>query len=131
MSPLLALGILVAGLCSRVHCLPENVTPEEQHKVTSVDGHSLASSNTDFAFSLYKQLALKDPNKNVIFSPLSVSIALAFLSLGAHGPTVTEILEGLKFNLTETPLCDHFYHQQKEQMLHLYKYIHVTQTGYY
>uniref|UniRef100_A0A4W2BPC1 Serpin domain-containing protein n=1 Tax=Bos indicus x Bos taurus TaxID=30522 RepID=A0A4W2BPC1_BOBOX len=103
MSPLLALGILVAGLCSRVHCLPENVTPEEQHKVTSVDGHSLASSNTDFAFSLYKQLALKDPNKNVIFSPLSVSIALAFLSLGAHGPTVTEILEGLKFNLTETP----------------------------
>uniref|UniRef100_A0A4W2BPC6 Serpin domain-containing protein n=1 Tax=Bos indicus x Bos taurus TaxID=30522 RepID=A0A4W2BPC6_BOBOX len=79
MSPLLALGILV------------NVTPEEQHKVTSVDGHSLASSNTDFAFSLYKQLALKDPNKNVIFSPLSVSIALAFLSLG------------LMFNLTETP----------------------------
>ncbi|XP_010834569.1 PREDICTED: serpin A3-7-like [Bison bison bison] len=103
MSPLLALGILVSGLCSRVHCLPENVTPEEQHKGTSVDGHSLASSNTDFAFSLYKQLALKNPNKNVIFSPLSISIALAFLSLGAHGPTVTEILEGLKFNLTETP----------------------------
>ena len=103
MSPLLALGLLVSGLCSRVHCLPENVTPEERHKGTSVDGHSLASSNTDFAFSLYKQLALKNPNKNVIFSPLSISIALAFLSLGARGPTVTEILEGLKFNLTETP----------------------------
>ncbi|NP_001012283.2 serpin A3-7 precursor [Bos taurus] len=100
---LLALGLLVSGFCSRVHCLPENVTPEEQHKGTSVDGHSLASSNTDFAFSLYKQLALKDPNKNVIFSPLSISIALAFLSLGAHDHTVTEILEGLKFNLTETP----------------------------
>ena len=60
MSPLLALGLLVAGLCSRVHCLPENVTPEEQLKGTSVDGHSLASSNTDFAFSLYKQLALEN-----------------------------------------------------------------------
>ena len=103
MSPLLALGLLVAGLCSRVHCLPENVTQEEQHNGTSVDDHSLASSNTDFAFSLYKQLALKNPNKNVIFSPLSISIALAFLSLGAHDPTVREILEGLKFNLTETP----------------------------
>uniref|UniRef100_A0A8B9XPC7 Serpin domain-containing protein n=1 Tax=Bos mutus grunniens TaxID=30521 RepID=A0A8B9XPC7_BOSMU len=103
MSPLLALGLLVSGLCSRVHCLPENVTPEERHKGTSVDGYSLASSNTDFAFSLYKQLALKNPNKNVIFSPLSISIALAFLSLGARGPTLTEILEGLKFNLTETP----------------------------
>ncbi|XP_020754812.2 serpin A3-7-like [Odocoileus virginianus] len=103
MSTLLALGLLVAGLCSSVHSLPENVTPEKQHKGASVDDHSLASSNTDFAFSLYKKLALENPNKNVIFSPLSISIALAFLSLGARGSTVTEILEGLKFNLTETP----------------------------
>uniref|UniRef100_A0A8C6D5N2 Serpin domain-containing protein n=1 Tax=Moschus moschiferus TaxID=68415 RepID=A0A8C6D5N2_MOSMO len=99
MSPLLALGLLVAGLCSSVHCLPENVVVKEQHR--RVDDHTLASSNTDFAFSLYKQLALENPNKNVIFSPLSVSIALAFLSLGARGSTLTEILEGLKFNLTE------------------------------
>ncbi|KAI4573122.1 hypothetical protein MJG53_012960 [Ovis ammon polii x Ovis aries] len=114
-SPLLALGLLVAGLCSSVHCLPENVTPEGQHKGTSVDDHALASSNTDFAFSLYKQLALKNPNKNVIFSPLSVSIALGFLSLGAHGSTLTEILEGLKFNLTETP--EREIHQGFQQLL--------------
>ena len=96
MGPLLALGLLVAGLCSSVHCLQENVTPEGQHKGTSVDNHALASSNTDFAFSLYKQLALKNPNKNVIFSPLSVSIALAFLSLGARGSTLTEIHQGFQ-----------------------------------
>ncbi|TKC42511.1 hypothetical protein EI555_000992 [Monodon monoceros] len=30
-------------------------------------------------------------------------MALVFLSLGARGPTPTETLEGLKFNLTETP----------------------------
>ncbi|XP_069415473.1 serpin A3-5-like isoform X3 [Ovis canadensis] len=101
MSPLLALGLLLAGLCSRVHCLPENVVVKDQDRRARVDDHTLASSNTDFAFSLYKQLALKNPNKNVIFSPLSVSIALAFLSLGARGSTLTEILEGLKFNLTE------------------------------
>ncbi|XP_044789236.2 serpin A3-5 [Bubalus bubalis] len=98
MSRLLALGLLVAGICS-VHCLPENVVVKDLHR--RVDVRTLASSNTDFAFSLYKQLALKNPNKNVIFSPLSVSMALAFLSLGARGPTLTEILEGLKFNLTE------------------------------
>uniref|UniRef100_A0A8C9DY15 Serpin domain-containing protein n=1 Tax=Phocoena sinus TaxID=42100 RepID=A0A8C9DY15_PHOSS len=109
MSPLLALGLLVAGLCSSVHCLPgggldpEDVTPEDQHKGAPVDDHTFVSSNTDFAFSLYKQLALKTSNENVIFSPLSVSMALAFLSLGARGPTLTETLEGLKFNLTETP----------------------------
>ncbi|XP_017921950.1 PREDICTED: serpin A3-5 isoform X1 [Capra hircus] len=100
MAPLLALGLLLAGLCS-VHCLPENVVVKDQDRRAHVDDHTLASSNTDFAFSLYKQLALKNPNKNVIFSPLSVSIALAFLSLGARGSTLTEILEGLKFNLTE------------------------------
>ena len=98
MSPFLALGLLLAGTCS-VHCLPENVMVKDQRR--RVDDHTLASSNTDFAFSLYKQLALENPSKNVIFSPLSVSIALAFLSLGARGSTLTEILEGLKFNLTE------------------------------
>ncbi|CAM9747949.1 unnamed protein product [Rangifer tarandus platyrhynchus] len=98
MSPFLALGLLLAGICS-VHSLPENVMVKDQCR--RVDDHTLASSNTDFAFSLYKQLALKNPNKNVIFSPLSISIALGFLSLGARGPTLTEILQGLKFNLTE------------------------------
>ncbi|XP_068407627.1 LOW QUALITY PROTEIN: alpha-1-antichymotrypsin [Eschrichtius robustus] len=109
MSPLLALGLLVAGLCSSVHCLPgggldpEDVTAEDQHKGASVDDHTFVFSNPDFAFSLYKQLALKTPNENVIFSPLSISMALAFLSLGACTPTLMEILEGLKFNLTKTP----------------------------
>ncbi|XP_029808497.1 alpha-1-antichymotrypsin-like isoform X1 [Suricata suricatta] len=109
MSPLLALGLLVAGLWSPVHCLlggtlaPETVTQETQHTGTPVDSLQLASSNVDFTVSLYKQLASKTPTKNVVFSPLSISVALAFLSLGAHGATRTEILEGLKFNLTETP----------------------------
>lgn len=71
-----------------------------------MDSLSLALSNTDFAFSLYKQLVLKTPDKNVVFSPFSISVALAFLSLGACSNTLVEILEGLKFNLTETPEAD-------------------------
>ncbi|XP_008696320.1 alpha-1-antichymotrypsin isoform X2 [Ursus maritimus] len=108
MSPLLALGLLVAGLCPTVHCVPgsvlapQSVAQEDLHN-EPVDSLALASSNTDFTLSLYKELASKTPHKNVIFSPMSVSIALAFLSLGAQGTTLTEILEGLKFNLTETP----------------------------
>lgn len=109
MPPLLVLGFVVAALCATAHSLPgstlhqENVTQEDQLNRTAVDNLRLASSNTDFAFSLYKQLASRNPNKNVVFSPLSISMALAFLSLGARGTTLTEILEGLKFNLTETP----------------------------
>ncbi|KAF6132821.1 serpin family A member 3 [Phyllostomus discolor] len=108
MSFLLALGLLVAGLCPAVHGLPgavpeqKIVTQGGQSKETPVDLLRFASSNTDFAFSLYRQLALKNPNKNVVFSPMSISMALAFVSLGARDTTLTEILSGLKFNLTET-----------------------------
>uniref|UniRef100_A0A287ARJ8 Serpin domain-containing protein n=1 Tax=Sus scrofa TaxID=9823 RepID=A0A287ARJ8_PIG len=92
-----------------VHCVPADdlasKTVTLKGQITKLPAHNTAvvSSNTDFAFSLYKQLVSLDPNKNVIFSPLSVSIALAFLSLGARGSTLTELLEGLKFNLTKTP----------------------------
>ena len=79
---------------------------EVQENITSGDSLTVASSNTDFAFSLYKKLALKNPHKNFVFSPLSITIALASLSLGAKGNTLEEILEGLKFNLTETPEAD-------------------------
>lgn len=68
-----------------------------------VDSLSLASRNTDFAFSLYKKLASKTPDENIIFSPLSISTGLALASLGARNTTLLEILQGLKFNLTETP----------------------------
>ncbi|KAF6352379.1 serpin family A member 3 [Rhinolophus ferrumequinum] len=121
MPPLLVLGLLMAGLYHNVHGLPggmlgqKNVTQEDQHHRTPVDNLRLASSNTDFAFSLYKQLASTDPNKNVIFSPLSVSMALAFLSLGARGTTLVEILTGLKFNLTETSEAE--IHQGFQHML--------------
>ncbi|XP_036986225.2 alpha-1-antichymotrypsin [Artibeus jamaicensis] len=122
MSFLLALGLLVAGLCPTVHGLPggvpdrTNVTQEGQHKETPVDLLRFASSNTDFAFSLYRQLALKDPTKNVVFSPMSISMALAFLSLGARDTTLTEILRGLKFNLTETSETE--IHQGFQHLLH-------------
>ena len=67
---------------------------------------TLASINTDFTFSLYKNLALKNPHKNIVFSPLSIAFALTSLSPGANGKTLEEILEGLKFNVTETPEAD-------------------------
>uniref|UniRef100_A0A2K5E2L5 Serpin family A member 3 n=1 Tax=Aotus nancymaae TaxID=37293 RepID=A0A2K5E2L5_AOTNA len=94
MLPLLALGLLVAGFCPAVLCHPKstldekNPNQEDQDEGRHVDLR-LASTNVDFAFSLYKQLTQKAPGKNVIFSPLSIS-------------TILELLKGLKFNLTET-----------------------------
>ncbi|XP_028617704.1 serine protease inhibitor A3C-like [Grammomys surdaster] len=101
-----ALWILMAGICPAVLCFPNGTLELDtalhvQENGRQVDSLTLASSNTGFAFSLYKELALKNPDKNVAFSPLSISAALAIVSLGAKGNTLEEILEGLKFNLTE------------------------------
>ncbi|MCQ7614223.1 serpin family protein [Salmonella enterica] len=109
MSPLLVLGLLVAGFCPAALCDTkgtqhrEPLAQEDQDNGTEAHSLRLVSSNTDFAFSLYQQLARKAPGKNIIFSPLSISCALAFLSLGARGTTRSEIIQGLKFNLTQTP----------------------------
>ncbi|XP_036383081.1 serine protease inhibitor 2.1-like [Megalops cyprinoides] len=59
--------------------------------------------NADFAFRLYKHIsALPDSqSKNVFFSPLSVSVSLAALSVGARGETHQQLFEGLGFNGTD------------------------------
>ncbi|EPY81617.1 corticosteroid-binding globulin [Camelus ferus] len=62
----------------------------------------LAPSNTDFAFTLYKHLVASAPGRNVFISPVSISTALAMLSLGASGYTRKQLLHSLGFNLTET-----------------------------
>ncbi|XP_028640096.1 serine protease inhibitor A3N-like [Grammomys surdaster] len=101
-----ALWILMAGICPAVLCFPNDTLELDtalhvQENGRQVVSLTLASSNTGFAFSLYKELALQNPDKNVVFSPLSISGVLAIVSLGAKGNTMEEILEGLKFSLTE------------------------------
>ncbi|NXY21006.1 A1AT antiproteinase, partial [Atrichornis clamosus] len=61
----------------------------------------IAPSNTNFAFKFYKQVREEVGNKNIFFSPLSISTAFAMLSLGARSNTLRELHKGLAFNLTE------------------------------
>ncbi|NWX28324.1 A1AT2 antiproteinase, partial [Notiomystis cincta] len=61
----------------------------------------LAPRNADFAFKLYKQIREEVGNKNIFFSPLSISTAFTMLSLGARSNTLRELYKGLAFNLTE------------------------------
>ncbi|NXY88143.1 A1AT2 antiproteinase, partial [Alcedo cyanopectus] len=61
----------------------------------------LVPNNADFAFQFFKEMTLEAPDKNIFFSPVSISTAFAMLALGARSSTQTQILEGLAFNLTE------------------------------
>nr|XP_048287166.1 serine protease inhibitor A3N-like [Myodes glareolus] len=90
---------------------------ENQNSRTSGENQRMTSSNNDFAFSLYKELVLKNPDKNIVFSPFSISTALAVLSLGARSKTLEEILEGLKFNFSKASEAD--IHQDFGHLLHM------------
>uniref|UniRef100_A0A3B1K025 Serpin domain-containing protein n=1 Tax=Astyanax mexicanus TaxID=7994 RepID=A0A3B1K025_ASTMX len=60
--------------------------------------------NADFAFSLYKKLSThpEAKGKNIFFSPLSISMALSMLALGAKGNTHSQIFSTLGYS-TLTP----------------------------
>ncbi|KAI5613044.1 hypothetical protein C0J50_11404, partial [Silurus asotus] len=61
---------------------------------------ALSDMNNDFAFRLYKSIVSVAQSENVFFSPLSVSMALSALSLGAGGETHEQLLSGLGFSDT-------------------------------
>ncbi|XP_007473697.1 serine protease inhibitor A3N-like isoform X2 [Monodelphis domestica] len=113
MKPVYILGLIVAVFCASGMCFPnpeeaqtDDQIQEEQPGRINQDSSAISTSNTDFAFKLFKTLASHHQNKNILFSPLSISIAFALLSLGAQGSTQTQILESLRFNLTETSVTE-------------------------
>uniref|UniRef100_A0A8C0J333 Serpin domain-containing protein n=1 Tax=Chelonoidis abingdonii TaxID=106734 RepID=A0A8C0J333_CHEAB len=90
----------VEGQCKQK--LPTPLTPVGGNVVTeNTTFLQLAPSNADFAFRFYKQIKSEEANKNIFFSPLSISTAFAMLSLGAKSTTLSQIHKGLSFNLTE------------------------------
>ncbi|MGA2069463.1 MAG: serpin family protein [Thermoguttaceae bacterium] len=78
-----------------------SVTGDANHLLTGetqeapVD-HAVAA-NGDFAFDLYAHLAGLHPNKNLFFSPYSMSSALAMVAEGARGKTAEEMGRVLRF----------------------------------
>ncbi|XP_063295617.1 alpha-1-antitrypsin-like [Pelobates fuscus] len=71
------------------------------HFNESIACHKIASSNSQFAFRLFKQVTDAKPLENIFISPVSISTAFAMLSEGAKSKTHDEILEGLGFNISE------------------------------
>nr|XP_058913116.1 plasma serine protease inhibitor [Kogia breviceps] len=56
---------------------------------------TVAPSGRHFVFDLYRALAAAAPDQNIFFSPLSISVSLAMLSLGARATTRAQVLAGL------------------------------------
>ncbi|XP_072480483.1 corticosteroid-binding globulin isoform X2 [Notamacropus eugenii] len=100
---------------------PGNQDPYPQEPTVEEENPShrrLAPVNADFAFRLYKNLISKAPDRNVFISPVSISMSLAMLSLGARSATHTQLLQSLGFHLTET--SDLEIHQGFQYLIHLF-----------
>ncbi len=71
------------------------------------DDHAeLVRGNTGFALALYQQLSSE--SGNLVFSPFSISAALAMTYAGASGETAMEMAEVLRFTLPEMRLHSAF-----------------------
>ncbi|XP_011806984.1 PREDICTED: putative serpin A13 [Colobus angolensis palliatus] len=77
--------------------------PQDSSPGPALPCHKVSVSNIDFAFKFYRQLAVNAPGENILFSPVSISLALAMLSWGAPVASRTKLLEGLGFNLIVVP----------------------------
>jgi len=75
------------------------VTPSQSPGATASagDAGSVAEANNQFAFDLYPALAAlpETANRNLFYSPFSLSTALAITGEGANGKTADEILSVL------------------------------------
>jgi serpin B len=87
-----------------IDCLQASSTLEREHnpQVPEADMATLASDNGAFAFDLYRKL--KAENGNIVFSPASISIALAMTYAGAANATATEMAQALHFTLPQDRL---------------------------
>ncbi len=70
---------------------------------------TVANSSNEFAIDLYKRLS-RNNDKNVFFSPISVSIALAMTYAGARGNTEKQMAEVFHFTLPQQQLHPAFSH---------------------
>lgn len=94
------LGIAMIGLLSPGdQVLRSPLDREVDPQVSDGDLASVTVGNTRFAFELYQ--AVREKDGNVLFSPYSISLALAMVRAGARAVTERQLADGLHFALEQ------------------------------
>ncbi|KFO89588.1 Alpha-1-antiproteinase F, partial [Buceros rhinoceros silvestris] len=79
----------------------------------------VGNSVCQFACCFYKEISSLENNRNIFFSPLSISTAFAMLTLGARSDTLTQILRVLNFNPRE--INENEIHEGYRQLMQMVK----------
>ena len=78
---------------------------------TSSNVEALVQGNTEFAIDFYKRI--KAGERNICFSPYSISTALAMTYAGARGESAVQMADVLRFSLKDEMLHSSFAEIQK------------------
>ncbi|XP_042356490.1 protein Z-dependent protease inhibitor [Plectropomus leopardus] len=99
------------------------LAPVHQARLPDATIADLSFKNMDFAMNLYRKISSYH-DKNIFFSPLSISTSFAALLMATDGVTHEEILKGL--NLEQLERAD-----QPELIPQLFQLLHesITQNG--
>uniref|UniRef100_A0A673C498 Si:ch1073-416d2.3 n=1 Tax=Sphaeramia orbicularis TaxID=375764 RepID=A0A673C498_9TELE len=99
------------------------LVPVHQATLPSANISDLSLKNMDFAMNLYRKISSYH-DKNIFFSPLSISSSFAALLMGSDGVTHEEILKGLNLEELEDE-------NQPERIPQLFQLLHedITQNG--
>jgi serpin B len=76
--------------------LAANIKRDPIGNLPNPELQSLVKGNNEFAFSLFQILNQDGPQKNLVFSPYSISLALAMTYGGAKGETANEMQQVLR-----------------------------------
>lgn len=80
---MLAVGLFIPLLLLRVGCCRATEVPED--------------ASAEFWVRLYHQLQMAGADDNIIFSPLSVALALGMVELGARGSSLQQIRQAVGY----------------------------------
>ncbi|CAB1457988.1 unnamed protein product [Pleuronectes platessa] len=97
--------------------------PLHQAQLPSATISDLSFKNMDFAMKLYRKISSYN-DKNIFFSPLSISTSFSALLMASDGVTREELLKGLNLEQLETA-------NQPELIPRLFQLLHenITQNG--
>ncbi len=104
------LSALIALLICLNACKKD--APKDKFSVLDLTAKELQKAEADnkFTFNLLQQVAAAEPStKNLMLSPLSVSMAIAMTSNGSNGQTLTDIRNAMQFkDFTEAEVNSYY-----------------------
>jgi len=101
------------ALTASVGTLQSEKPREMAPKVDESDLEALVEGNNAFAFDLYQAL-IREEDSNLLYSPYSISLALAMTYAGARGDTERQMRNTLHFDLPQMQLHPAFNSLEQE-----------------